>query len=65
MKKIVVTVEAGFVGSNLCKRLLNECNELICWYNYFTGNKKNKVKLLNNPYFKVVRHDIIELYYTK
>jgi nucleoside-diphosphate-sugar epimerase len=40
MKKIVVTVEAGFVGSNLCKHLLNDCNELIYLHNYFTGNKK-------------------------
>jgi UDP-glucuronate decarboxylase len=58
-------VEAGFVGSHLCKRLLKDCNELIYLHNYFTGNKKNSVKLLNNAYFKIVRHDVMEPYYTK
>jgi len=40
MKKILITGGAGFVGSHLCERLLNEGNEIICLDNYFTGNKK-------------------------
>jgi UDP-glucuronate decarboxylase len=65
MKKILVTGGAGFVGSHLCKRLLNEGNEVICLDNYFTGNKKNIVELLDNPYFEMVRHDITEPYYAE
>ena len=62
MKKIVVIGGVAFVGSHLCKRLLNEGNEVICLDNYFTGNKKNIVELLDNPYFEMVRHDITEPY---
>lgn len=65
MKRILVTGGAGFIGSHLCKRLINEGNEVICLDNYFTGNKKNIVGLLENPYFEVVRHDITEPYYAE
>jgi len=65
MKKILITGGAGFVGSHLCERLLNEGNEVICLDNYFTGDKKNILKLLDNPYFEMVRHDIIEPYYAE
>ena len=65
MKKILITGGAGFVGSHLCERLLNEGNEVICLDNYFTGNKKNIVKLLDNPYFEMVRHDITEPYFAE
>jgi len=65
MKKILITGGAGFVGSHLCERLLNEGNEVICLDNYFTGNKKNIVKLLDNPYFEMVRHDITAPYYAE
>jgi UDP-glucuronate decarboxylase len=65
MKKILVTGGAGFVGSHLCKRLLKEGNEVICLDNYFTGNKKNIVELLDNPYFEMVRHDITAPYYAE
>lgn len=58
MKRILVTGGAGFLGSHLCERLLNEGNEVICLDNYFTGNKRNIVHLMDNPYFEVIRHDI-------
>jgi UDP-glucuronate decarboxylase len=65
MKKILITGGAGFVGSHLCKRLLNEGNEVICLDNYFTGAKKNIVELLDHPYFEMVRHDITEPFYAE
>ncbi|MEG2071096.1 MAG: UDP-glucuronic acid decarboxylase family protein [Bacteroidales bacterium] len=58
MKKILVTGGAGFLGSHLCERLLQEGNEVICLDNYFTGNKQNIIHLLDNPYFELIRHDI-------
>jgi UDP-glucuronate decarboxylase len=58
MKKILVTGGAGFLGSHLCERLLEEGNEVICVDNYFTGQKRNVVHLLNHPYFELVRHDV-------
>ncbi len=57
-KKILVTGGAGFLGSHLCERLLNEGNEVICVDNFFTGQKQNVVHLLENPFFELVRHDI-------
>ena len=63
MKKILVTGGAGFLGSHLCERLLNEGNEVICIDNYFTGNKRNIVHLMDNPYFEVIRHDITSPFY--
>lgn len=65
MKKILVTGGAGFIGSHLCERLLNEGNEVICLDNYFTGSKRNILHLLDNPYFELVRHDITEPYYAE
>lgn len=59
MKRILVTGGAGFIGSHLCKRLLEEGNEVICLDNYFTGSKENIIPLMNNPFFEVIRHDII------
>lgn len=58
MKRILVTGGAGFLGSHLCERLLNEGNEVMCLDNYFTGSKENVVHLLDNPYFELVRHDV-------
>ena len=63
MKKILVTGGAGFLGSHLCERLLNEGNEVICLDNYFTGNKRNIVHLMGNPYFEAIRHDITSPFY--
>jgi len=57
-KRILVTGGAGFIGSHLCTRLLNEGNEVISLDNYFTGSKKNIVHLLDNPYFEMIRHDV-------
>jgi len=57
-KKILVTGGAGFLGSHLCERLLNDGNEVICVDNYFTGQKQNIVHLLDNPYFELIRHDV-------
>ncbi|MCF8219380.1 MAG: SDR family oxidoreductase [Bacteroidales bacterium] len=57
-KKILVTGGAGFIGSHLCERLLNEGNEVISLDNYFTGQKRNITHLMDNKYFEVVRHDI-------
>ncbi|MFZ4399315.1 MAG: UDP-glucuronic acid decarboxylase family protein [Bacteroidales bacterium] len=57
-KKILVTGGAGFLGSHLCERLLNDGNEVVCLDNYFTGQKQNVVHLLNHPYFELIRHDV-------
>lgn len=58
-KKILVTGGAGFIGSHLCERLLKEGNEVLCLDNYFTGSKDNILHLLDNPYFELIRHDIV------
>lgn len=58
MKKILVTGGAGFIGSHLCKKLIEQGNDVICIDNYFTGTKDNIAELFNNPYFEAIRHDI-------
>jgi UDP-glucuronate decarboxylase len=58
MKRILVTGGAGFIGSHLCERLLDEGNEVFCLDNFFTGSKKNIIDLLERPYFELIRHDI-------
>ena len=60
MKKVLVTGGAGFVGSFLCDRLINEGHEVIAIDNFFTGNKANLRQLQNNPNFELMRHDIVE-----
>ena len=64
-KRILVTGGAGFIGSHLCERLLNEGNEVICLDNFFTGNKENIIHLMANPYFELVRHDITMPYFVE
>ena len=58
MKKILVTGGAGFIGSHLCKKLLDEGNDVLCIDNYFTGTKKNISDLFKSTYFEAIRHDI-------
>lgn len=56
----MVTGGAGFIGSHLCERLLQEGHEVICLDNYFTGRKENVTHLLSNPRFELLRHDITQ-----
>jgi len=58
MKKILVTGGAGFLGSHLCEKLLEQGNEVICLDNYYSGSKKNVAHLINNPNFEIIRHDV-------
>ena len=57
-KRILVTGGAGFLGSHLCERLLNDGHDVLCVDNYFTGTKNNIVHLMDNPHFELLRHDI-------
>jgi len=65
MKRILVTGGAGFLGSHLCERLINEGNDVICVDNFFTGNKQNVIHLIGNPYFELVRHDITSPFFAE
>ena len=60
MKTILVTGGAGFLGSHLCDRLIEQGDHVICVDNFFTGQKKNIEHLSSNPQFEVLRHDIVE-----
>jgi UDP-glucuronate decarboxylase len=57
-KRVLVTGGAGFLGSFLCERLLQENCDVVCVDNFYTGTKRNIIHLLENPYFELVRHDI-------
>ena len=57
-KRILITGGAGFLGSHLCERLLNEGNEIICLDSFFTGTKENVAHLMDNAYFELMRHDV-------
>ena len=60
MEKVLVTGGAGFVGSFLCDRLINEGHEVIVIDNFFTGKKSNLLHLQDNPNFELIRHDIVQ-----
>lgn len=64
-KKVLVTGGAGFLGSHLCERLLNDGHEVLCMDNYFTGGKQNIAHLLSNPYFELIRHDVTMPYFVE
>ena len=57
-KRILVTGGAGFIGSHLCERLLQQGNEVICADNFYTGSKDNIAHLLSDPQFELMRHDV-------
>jgi UDP-glucuronate decarboxylase len=57
-KRILITGGAGFLGSHLCQRLLNEGHDILCVDNYFTGRKDNIAQLLGNKNFEAFRHDV-------
>ncbi|PPB79507.1 UDP-glucuronate decarboxylase [Albidovulum inexpectatum] len=57
-KRILVTGGAGFLGSHLCERLLQQGHEVLCVDNYFTGRRANVAHLLANPRFETMRHDV-------
>jgi len=59
-KRILITGGAGFLGSHLCEKLLNQGNEIICADNLFTGRKQNIAHLMDHPNFEFMRHDITE-----
>ena len=65
MKRILITGGAGFIGSHLCERLINEGHDVICLDNYFTGSKDNIRHLLDNHNFELVRHDITSPYFAE
>lgn len=65
MKKILVTGGAGFIGSHLCKRLLEQWNEVICLDNLFIWSKNNIRDLLDNPYFTFVLHDVSQPFWAQ
>jgi UDP-glucuronate decarboxylase len=57
-KRILVTGGAGFLGSHLCERLLDEGHDILCLDNYYTGSKRNIAHLLDDPKFELLRHDV-------
>lgn len=59
MASILVTGGAGFLGSHLCDRLIEQGHDVICLDNFFTGRKQNIAHLLNHPQFELIRHDIV------
>ena len=60
--RTLVTGGAGFIGSHLCTRLVEQGHDVVCLDNFFTGRKKNVVHLMDSKNFELVRHDIVEPY---
>jgi len=58
LNRVLVTGGAGFLGSHLCDRLIDNGEDVLCVDNFFTGSKTNIAHLMNNPYFEVMRHDV-------
>ena len=58
MKRILITGGAGFLGSHLCDRLINDGHDVLCVDNFFTGSKTNIAHLIGHPYFELMRHDV-------
>lgn len=65
MKRILVTGGAGFIGSHLCKRLVDEGNDVICVDSLFTGSKQNIQELMGRPNFEFLRHDVTQPLYVE
>jgi len=59
-KRILVTGGAGFLGSHLCERLLNEGNDVLCLDNFFTGTRDNILHLMDDHHFELIRHDVVQ-----
>ena len=64
-KRILVTGGAGFIGSHLCEKLLEEGNDVVCMDNLFTGQKDNIRHLMDSPFFEFVRHDVLQDVYVE
>lgn len=63
MNSVLVTGGAGFLGSHLCDRLIEQGRDVICLDNFFTGSKKNIAHLIGHPQFELIRHDIVQPFY--
>ena len=59
-KRILITGGAGFLGSHLCDRLIEEGHDVLCLDNFFTGSKRNISHLLGKPNFELIRHDLVQ-----
>ena len=56
--RVLVTGGAGFLGSHLCERLLEDGHDVLCVDNFYTGTRANVASLFENPRFELLRHDI-------